>query len=315
MDIENEEYLNSLDEVFDDIDDGYQTDSDDDSTAEEVADTENAEEDTEPAAEESEDDTGDEAVEEPESVETSEEEKSQEAEKDGAEVKAEAENPISEQKFVVKVNKETREVSYQDAPAWIQKGMDYDRVKGKLETAEQELGKSRAYMETLQLAAEQSGVTVDQLLEGVHIGILKGQGYTEAEARAELRNQRLEKQIQDLQKQKKTEAEPEPAPADTKAERAQREIEEFSRNFPDVKLTEELVGKLVPDVQKGMTLTSAYLKMERDQLKQQLAQQTAERKAAEQNKKNRAKAPASMRDSGGGRTKDLSDIFEAELFK
>jgi hypothetical protein len=118
-----------------------------------------------------------------------------------------------------------------------------------------------------------------------------------------------------LQKQKKTEAEPEQAPADTKAERAQREIEEFARNFPDVKLTEELVGKLVPDVQKGMTLTSAYLKMERDQFKQQLAQQTAERKAAEQNKKNRAKAPASMRDSGGGRTKDLSDIFEAELFK
>ena len=317
MDIENEEYLDSLDEVFDEVDDdGYQTDIDDEEPAEEATEQEETEEDTDTAANDAEDEPAVETQEEAESVETSEEEKIQEAEKDGAQTDAKADEPIVEQKFVVKVNKELREVSYKDAPAYIQKGMDYDRIKEKLENTQKELESSKSYMETLQMAAEQSGVTVDQLLYGVRIGILKGQGFTDAEAKAELRSQNLEKQIQELQKQKNpAPAEPAPAPVDAKAERAQKEIEEFARNFPEVKLTEELVGKLVPDVQKGMTLTSAYLKMERDQLKRQLEQQTADRKAADQNRKNRAKATASQRDSGGGRNKDLSDIFEAELFK
>ena len=54
---------------------------------------------------------------------------------DGAEGEAEADKPIPEQKFTIKVNKEIKEVSYEDAPAWIQKGMDYDRVKNQLETS------------------------------------------------------------------------------------------------------------------------------------------------------------------------------------
>ena len=227
----------SIDEFFGAFEgaDGNQTD-----TPEDTAEPEITEEPTEEPADEDSDDGSEEAQEEPESDETAEEADTGEADKDGAEGNQEPQKSIPEQKFVVKVNKETREVSYQDAPAWIQKGMDYDRVKGQLETAQQEkdslqaeLDAAKAQTDILKEAAAQSGVSVEQLLEGVHIGVLKAKGMSESEARAELRNMRLEKQIQDLAKQKQqpaTKQEEEPA-ADPNAERAQREMEEFSRTF------------------------------------------------------------------------------------
>jgi hypothetical protein len=305
----------SIDEFFGAFEgaDGNQTD-----TPEDTAEPEITEEPTEEPADEDSDDGSEEAQEEPESDETAEEADTGEADKDVAEGSQEHQKDIPEQKFVVKVNKETREVSYQDAPAWIQKGMDYDRVKGQLETAQQEkdslqaeLDAAKAQTDILKEAAAQSGVSVEQLLEGVHIGVLKAKGMSEAEARAELRNMRLEKQIQDLAKQKQQPAtKPEEEPAeDPNAERAQREMEEFARTFPDVELSKELVEKLVPDVQKGMSLTSAYLKQENERLKAEAQQQKQQEAVRSQNKKNRAKTPGSQNDSGGKRTKDATDDF------
>lgn len=294
--------------------DGNQTDTAEDTAETAATDDQTAEE----AGTDTSEDVAFEVEEGSEDEEFEEGEKTPESEKEVTETKAEADKDISEQKFVVKVNKETREVSYQDAPAWIQKGMDYDRVKGQLDTAQQEratlqaeVDKYKANMDILELAAEAAGVTVESMLEGVQIGMLKSKGMTESEARAELRNLRLEKQIKDLAQQKQQPAaEPAQDPeADEKAERAQRDIEEFNRVFPDVKLTEELVAELVPDVQKGMSLTSAYLKHENTRLKAEAQQRQKQDAAKKQNVKNRAKAPGSMNDSGGQRTKDAYDDF------
>ena len=295
-------------------DDGYQTDTAED-TAETVATDDQTVEETETDSHE---DLADEAEEGSEGEDSEEGEITPDSEKEATETEAEADKPISEQKFVVKVNKETREVSYQDAPAWIQKGMDYDRVKGQLETEQQEkatlqaeVDKYKPQMEILQLAAEAAGTTVEAMLEGVQIGMFKSKGMTESEARAELRNIRLEKQIKDLAQQKQQPVqEPEKqAEPDEGSERAQRELAEFKNEFPDVQLTKELVDKLVPDVQKGMSLTSAYLKLENQRLKDEAKQRQQQDAAKKQNTKNRAKTPGSMNDSGGQRTKDAFDDF------
>lgn len=294
--------------------DGNQTEP-----AENTAEVEPTEEPTdEPVAEEGAEDAQ-EAQEGTESDETEEGMQSADPKESGAEDKQEGNNHVTEQKFVVKVNKETREVSYQDAPAWIQKGMDYDRVKGQLETAQQEqaslqaeVDKYKPHVTLLEQAAEAAGVSLDQMLESVQLGMFRSKGMSDAEARAELRNLRLERQIQDLakQSQKSPASEPVQEPAvDEKAERAQRELDEFSRVFPDVKMTEELVAKLVPDVQKGMSLTSAYLKMENQRLQAEAQQRQQQEAAKKQNTKNRAKTPGSMNDSGGQRTKDAFDDF------
>lgn len=294
--------------------DGNQTEPADD-----TAEVETTEEPTnEPAAEDGADDSQ-EVQEDAENGESEEGTQSTEPEEGGAGGKQDGDKAISEQKFVVKVNKETREVSYQDAPAWIQKGMDYDRVKGQLETAQQEqatlqaeVDKYKPHVTLLEQAAEAAGVSLDQMLESVQLGMFRSKGMSDAEARAELRNLRLERQIQDLakQNQKPTAAEPVQKPeTDEKADRAQRDIEEFSRVFPDVQLTEDLVAKLVPDVQKGMSLTSAYLKMENQRLQTEAKQRQQQEAAKKQNTKNRAKTPGSMNDSGGQRTKDAFDDF------
>ena len=294
--------------------DGNQTEPADD-----TAEVETTEEPTcEPAAEDGADDSQ-EVQEDTENGESEEGTQRTEPEEGGAEDKQDGDKAISEQKFVVKVNKETREVSYQDAPAWIQKGMDYDRVKGQLETAQQEqatlqaeVDKYKPHVTLLEQAAEAAGVSLDQMLESVQLGMFRSKGMSDAEARAELRNLRLERQIQDLakQNQKPTAAEPVQKPeTDEKADRAQRDIEEFSRVFPDVQLTEDLVAKLVPDVQKGMSLTSAYLKMENQRLQTEAKQRQQQEAAKKQNTKNRAKTPGSMNDSGGQRTKDAYDDF------
>ena len=294
--------------------DGNQTEP-----AEETAEVEPTEESADEPVMEDDAEDAQEGAESPVAEESEEGTQSAETQEVGTEEKQEDEKPVSEQKFVVKVNKETKEVSYQDAPAWIQKGMDYDRVKGQLETTQHEkenlqteLNKAKEHTDILQMAAEAGGITVETLLENVQISVLKSKGFSEAEARAELRNMRLERQIKELanQSQKQPAIEPVQEPAqDEKSDRAQRDLEEFSRAFPDVQLTEDLVAKLVPDVQKGMSLTSAYLKMENQRLQAEAKQRHQQEAARKQNTKNRAKTPGSMNDSGGQRTKDAFDDF------
>ena len=296
--------------TFDDGD-GYQTDSAEDNVAEAVEDTsdDTAEEQDSDAAEGSED------------GETNEDVNNQDAEEVAAEEKQEDDKPVSEQKFVVKVNKETREVSYQDAPAWIQKGMDYDRVKGQLESEQTrsnelqtKLDEQKSVMDILESAAESSGLEIPQLLNHVRKSMLMGQGMSEKEAEAEIRAQDAESRAKALPEQKSAPAAKEPV-EEPEDNRAQREVDEFIRNFPGVTLSDEQIEKMRPDVQNGMSMTAAYLKMENARLKAEAEAQKQKDAAAAQIKKNRAKAPGSQRDSGGQRTKTAEDDFFAAIEK
>lgn len=291
----------SMDEFFDAFEgaDGNQTDTEEVTTENDTAETEV--EKSVPEGEES-----------SESAETAEEESNQEADKDGAEGKPEPESEDSEQKFVVKVNKETREVSYQDAPAWIQKGMDYDRVKGQLETEQQtnqsltdQLAQQQEYMDTLKLVSEASNIPIPELLERLHVNAIKKEGQTEAEVRAQIRADKLERQL----KAQTTKQEEKKQEDDRSNARMERELREFRAAFPDVKVDEALAEKLGPDIRAGMSLTSAYLKAENQRLQAEMQQQKQKEAAAAKNRENRKKAPGSQRDSGGQRMKTAEDDF------
>ena len=257
--------------------------------------------------------SGQEAQDEPDSGETTDEVTNQEAGEAAAEGNHEPENPDTDQKFTIKVNKETREVGLQEITERAQKGADYDRTKSQLETSRQnekalqaELDKQKPYMEVLTAASEAAGIPVDQFIEQVQVNLLMGQGMTEKEAKAEIRALRAEQQVKAMTEQKPKEQEPE---KDGGSDRAQTEIAEFAKNFPDVHLTEEQVNKLMPDVQAGMSLTNAYLKMENARLAAELAEKQHKDAADEQNRKNRAKAVGSQRDSGAKRQRTAEDAF------
>ena len=217
------------------------------------------------------------------------------------------------QKFTIKVNKGTREVELPEMTELAQKGADYDRVKGQLETSrtneanlQKTVDEQSPIMEVLQLAAKDAGVGVAELVDSIHVGLLKGKGMTEAEARAEIRAAKAEKAVNDLKNKPAQEENPE---TDSNQERAKREIAEFQTAFPGVQLNQETLDKLAPDVQNGMTLTSAYLKMENARLTAELAEQKRALEAEKQNQKNRRQAAPGQNDSGGGREKDAFEEF------
>lgn len=255
-----------------------------------------------------------EAEESPEIGEEPSEGSTPEQEKKPEEGKSEA--APEPQKFTIKVNKGTREVELPEMTELAQKGADYDRVKGQLETSrtneanlQKTVDEQSPIMEVLQLAAKDAGVDVAELVDSIHVGLLKGKGMTEAEARAEIRAAKAEKAVNDLKNKPAQEEKPE---TDSNQERAKREIAEFQTAFPGVQLNQETLDKLAPDVQNGMTLTSAYLKMENARLTAELAEQKRALEAEKQNQKNRRQAAPGQNDSGGGREKDaFEDFFTA----
>ena len=219
------------------------------------------------------------------------------------------------QKFTIKYNHETREVDLPEMTALAQKGADYDRIRGKLEEAQagqaalqRTVDEQAPVLEVLQLAAKDAGVDVADLVETIHVGLLKGRGMTEAEAKAEIRAAKAEKAMNDLKNKPASEETQE----DPNQERAKREIAEFQAAFPDVSLNQETLDKLAPDVQGGMTLTSAYLKLENSRLKTELAESQRKLEAEKQNQRNKQKAAPGQTDSGGGRSRDsFDDFFDA----
>ena len=226
------------------------------------------------------------------------------------------------QKFTIKYNHETREVELPEMTALAQKGADYDRIRGKLEEAQagqaalqKTVDEQAPVLEVLQLAAKDAGVDVaaakdagvevPELVDTIHVGLLKGRGMTEAEAKAEIRAAKAEKAMNDLKNKPASEEKAE----DPNQERAKREIAEFQAAFPDVSLNQETLDKLAPDVQGGMTLTSAYLKLENSRLKTELAESQRKLEAEKQNQRNKQKAAPGQTDSGGGRSRDCFDDF------
>lgn len=290
MDVGYEEFAAAFDG-----DDGYQTE-----TTEDTAETETTEETTE------------EAQDEPEGDDTAGEVTEEEAEKGGAEGGEKGDDGNSEQKFTIKVNKENREVGIQEMTELAQKGADYDRVKGQLETSRQNeqtlqtrLDEQKPYMDVLNLIAGETKVPLEQLAEQLYINFQKGNGKSETEAKQALENAKLKKENDTLKAQQTQKQ----AAEDSAAARAQRDLAEFRKQFPDVELTQELCEKLTSDIQAGMSLTNAYLKMENARKDAENAELRRKLAADEQNKRNRAKSPGSQRDSGGQRAKTDFDEF------
>lgn len=288
------------------FDGDYQTDGDTDTEETDTAETEPTETDTH-----SEGDNGD------ESGEKSEDEHTSESEESGAQGNDKPNKAESEQTFTIKVNKEERQVSREEMITLAQKGSDYDRVKGQLETSRQneqalqeKLNAHSGVLDVLNIISEQTSTPLDKLVDQLYVNLQRGNGKTETEARQDLENARLRKENNAL---KNHQQEQKAAQEDVTA-RAQRDLAEFRKHFPDVQLTQELCEKLTPDIQAGMSLSVAYMKHENARKDAENAELQRRIAAADQNKKNRSKSPGSQQDSGGRRTKTDYEEFERALF-
>lgn len=273
---------------------------------------------TEPAEET----TGDEPGEGAEGTETGEEggedtateETGDEGEDEPSEGDDGGNTPAAEDSFTIKVNKEERTVTRDEVISLAQKGADYDRVKEQLtqtrqqnQTLLEQAEKNREVLDVLQMLADGTNMPLDQFVDQLHVNFLVKGGKTEGEAREKIRADRAEKQLNES-KSKETTAKSEETAAQ---DRAQREIAEFHKDFPGVELTEELCGKLMADVQSGMSLSNAYRKQEAAKKDAEIAELKRQLEAEKQNKRNRSNSPGSQRDSGGNRSRSPEDEFFA----
>lgn len=295
MEIEQETGFNDFMDAFDDSAD-YQT-----GEAEETAVEENAAEGTEEIAE-------------------SETEGAEDGQDAGQETPGEGEQPGPEEKpqpqndtFTLKVNKEEKTYSREEVISLAQKGADYDRVKEQLERSRQTTADLQIRLddqnEALSELAKEAGMDVPALLDNLRIATLKKQGLSEDAAKERLLRLKAERENARLKEEKPAEQE---SASETSQQRAKRDLEEFRRVYPDVQLTDELIGRLTPDVQGGASLLGAYRKYENAQKDAQIAELQRQLEAEKQNKENRISSPGSQKDTGGKRTKtEYDDFMEA----
>lgn len=258
-----------------------------------------------------------EAAEGRESGENSGGENTEGASETGSEGSQEADGNKEKRSFDnIKVNGEIHSVSYEDAPAWIQKGMDYDRVKNQLaearqqnQTMSEQMEKHKDAIDVLEMIAGDTGMKMDDLLHNLHKSFRMQQGETEKEAEANIRAAKAEREASAYKARQEQPKEP---AAQEQQTRMQREYAEFRAAYPDVRLDDALTEKLGADVAGGMSLLGAYQKMQAQEQAAKIAALERQLEAEKQNRKNAATSPGSQKDSGGQRKRDpVDDFFDA----
>lgn len=290
--------------------DDYQFGDDTDTNDSETSQTEETENESEGCGEDTHD-----------SGENDEDEHTSESEENGAGGNEKPDGDTNaDQTFTLKVNKEERTVTLDEMTALAQKGADYDRVKEQntqkqqtIDALQSQLDNMNANKDTLDILgiiAEKSGTTLEQLAQTLYVNFRKSSGASEDVALEELKNAKLEKELNSIKDQQAKQQEH----ANDDAARAKKDFEEFQREYPGVDLTEELVDKLIPDVQSGMSLSAAYRKYEKAQDSARIEELERKLAAKEQNAKNRRSSPGSQQDSGGRRSRSDYEEFEKALF-
>ena len=190
---------------------------------------------------------------------------------------------------------EVRQFGEADMVVLAQKGMDYDRIRGKYD-------ESKPVMELFGNFAKQAGMSVPDYVSFLRTQVKQAAGMSEAEAKraVELENREAAvsaREAEEAQRQSSAnQAIQEKAAADA---RRSADIAEFQKLFPDAaKDPNGIPQEVWAQVRGGMTLVSAYAQYAVAQAK--AAQTAAEQRAAaaEQNQKNSSRTTGSMHSAG-----------------
>ena len=215
-----------------------------------------------------------------------------------------AEKEEANHSFTLKYMGEEKEFSREEVVSFAQKGMDYDRVRGKLDEANQLAATNAEAAEFVKALAAESGITPAELMDSVYANMLsKKEGISIDEAKGRLRLQKKEKELADKEKalEQKSKAEP---PKPTAQDERRRELSDFFKAYPNVKPTD-----IPPEVfqaahKEGIPLVAAYARHE-------TARVRAELEAEKQNSKNKARSAGSA--STSGKTTPM-DAFDAAWY-
>lgn len=204
----------------------------------------------------------------------------------------------SNQTFTLKHLDEVRTVGKDEAVALAQKGMDYDRLREKLDTATERL----SYLDDL---AKAQGMSVDDFIDNIRAAALSSKEKLDMSvAMGRVKNDRETKRLEAERKKLESSR---TATTDEAAAKAKRDadIQAFVKEFPEAARDVKSVPKEVWDaVHGGETLVNSYRAYETKRLRAEVERLKAEAAKREQKEKNKAAATGSMSTKGGDKPKD-----------
>lgn len=279
---ENENNALELEDDWDDIDLSDVTDNDDDTLVEKTpTETKDDAAEEQPEA----DQQKEESTEEPDNAETKEEPKSE------------------TDQFTLKHFEDVRTVGRDEVIALAQKGMDYDRVKSKLDEKDSKEAKAYSFLEEL---AKENGSSVEDFMDGARATVLaKREGIEYDAALQKVKLQNREKAIEEQEHKLKTTAANEQAEAERK-ERIRQDAQAFQKAYPGIAFS-DVPREVWEKVEGGMSLLNAYgiydMKKQQEKLEADRAAFETAKKEAENSKKSTGSVNSSS-------SKEKSDPFD-----
>lgn len=202
------------------------------------------------------------------------------------------------EKFPVKWLDETKELTREEVIRYAQKGMDYDRTKQALHALREEADALRAFkteheaqIEELTAYLKESGKTsLNDVLDDLRVSTLIGKGDSADLAREKIRSARLERQLA-ANTQRQTEQ-------DESSRKAKADLEDFQKEYPDVRVDEALLKELGDDLTATGNLTRAYERLQRRKLEADNAALRKQLEAGKQKASNKRRTTGSQKSSG-----------------
>ena len=206
---------------------------------------------------------------------------------------------------------EQKDVNREEVTQLAQKGLDYDRVKGRLEAQRAQTEQYKKFhddneeaVRDLQAFMEETGAkSVAEVLDGLRVGRKVSAGTARDVAVAQVAQERAERALK-WSTTKREDA------ASKSQEKAAADVRAFIEAHPDEDLA-KLLPELSEDLDKTQDLEKAYTAYSMRKLQKQVKELTDALAAEKQNKSNRQRSAGSARSAGGETVKD--DPFLAVL--
>jgi len=197
-------------------------------------------------------------------------------------------NPMIPYKF----NHEDKEMSYEEATPWIQKGLNYEKLQEKLNAFEAD--PRLAQHSKFKAIADSYGMSEDE-----YITALQDQYFDSAAEKQGLTPAQVKR---DYELSTREKAQTQREQASTTQQQSDRMYNNFNANFPDVK-PESIKPDTWARVEAGMDLSQSYGMQQNQEL-------MAEMKVLKQNAENSKRAPVGGVTGHGSDTAKADKIFE-----
>lgn len=225
-----------------------------------------------------------------------------------------SEEPETQETFTLKYNHEEKGYTREEVIPLAQKGLDYDRIRGKLDEANEkykdydtikaDLSAKSEQIRWFEEMAKEQGMTVDEMIDATRATVMSRKTGKDIEVcKGIVRNERREREL-DMERERMT---------DTKAYESKRDsdIREFLTKYPDLKDPKSIPQEVWDAVHKGETLVSAYEAYQNKQKDAEIERLRAELEKSKQKEKNKARSTGSQKKDSGTEASLVEEIWNS----